>query len=153
MVVLVLVALVFVGLLLYAMRMPAVRGMLKCQSNLMEVGGALRRYADLHGSYPRDLSAIEKDYLKDPSVLRCPLDRNSGGVSSYIYHPPGPNAKGDFVVLVCTRHRFSRDTPATQLVYLKKGVVHARIVEPKSGGSNRRGKGAESRAPVERSSN
>lgn len=135
MVVLVLVALVFAGLLLYAMRMPAVRGMLGCQSNLMEVGGALRRYSDLHGSYPRDLSAIEKDYLKDPSVLRCPLDRDPSGVSSYIYHRPGANAKGDFVVLVCTRHRFSRDTPRTQLVYLKKGAVHVRIVESEDGGS------------------
>ena len=127
--VLILVAAAFIGLLIYAIRMPAIRGLVKCQSNMIEIGAALRRYADLHGSYPADLSAIRREYLKDPGVLRCPLDTSPSDRPSYIYHRPKPNSGPDFVVLVCTHHRFSPETPPARLVYLKRGVVKLELIE------------------------
>lgn len=96
---------------------------------MIEIGAALRRYADLHGSYPDDLSAIRKEYLKNPDVLRCPLDTSLNDRPSYIYHQPKPNSGPDFVVLVCPHHRFSTETPPARLVYLKKGIVKLELVE------------------------
>jgi len=127
--VLILVTVTVIGLLIYAIRTPAIRGLVRCQSNMAEIGAALRRYADLHGSYPDDLSAIRKEYLKNPNVLRCPLDTSVNDRPSYIYHQPKPNSGPNFVVLVCPHHRFSTETPPARLVYLKKGIVKLELIE------------------------
>ncbi len=114
----------FAALLIYTLRMPSARELLRCRDDMIAVGDALRRYEDVNGSYPPDLQALEKDYLKDPSVLRCPLDKSPSSQTSYIYHRPGPNAKGDFVVLECCRHRIRGDVPVSRLLILKDGTFN-----------------------------
>jgi hypothetical protein len=116
-----LVIAVVVGLLIYLFRMPVIVNMRACQSKMIEINDALRRYYDVNGEYPPDLRTLEKDYIKDKSVLRCPLDKSPGNAPSYVYHRPGRNAPGDFVVLECSLHRLARNEPVIKLVLLKNG--------------------------------
>lgn len=124
---LVAVVALFLGLMFYAFRMPVVRGVVRCQTNMREIGDALRRYNDVNRSYPRDLESMSKDYLKDPSVLRCPLDRSPSEAPSYIYHRPDSSSPGSFVVLECRHHDLGRDLPPSTLVYMKNGTVKTRF--------------------------
>ncbi len=126
-VVIVALAALFIGLLTYTLKMPAVQGMVRCRSNMMDIGAALKRYHDANGRYPADLGEIRAEYLKDPSVLRCPQARSSDGESSYVYHRPPSGARGSFVILECRNHRFSPKTPRSTLVYLKSGIVKTRV--------------------------
>lgn len=105
------------------LRMPGVNTTLKCRSNMEELGAAITRYKDVNNKYPEKLSDLKKEYLKDTSVLRCPLDKNKDNDTSYVYHRPGPGAKGTFVMLECDRHRPRRDMPKIKLKLLKNGTV------------------------------
>lgn len=127
-----LLTVLFLGLLVYAFRMPAVRGVVRCKSNLEAIGAALGRYNDVNGSYPRSLAEIRSEYLKDPSVLRCPLDEARAGDTSYVYHRPKSTAKDSFVILECHHHRLLRDAPPTVLVYQLGGVVKT-VMQHESG--------------------
>ena len=120
-----------VVLLIYLSRMPIVVNTWTCRRNMTEINDALRRYYDVNDVYPPDLDTLEKDYLKDKSVLRCPLDKSPGSAPSYVYHRPGPNSHGGFVVLECSLHRLGSDEPVTKLVLLKNGDVNVERVQLK----------------------
>lgn len=117
-----LLVIVVIGLLIYAMKIPSIQVMLKCRDNMTQVGEALQRYHSVNNSYPVDLRVIEKEYLKDKSVLRCPSDKSANDESSYIYNRPPANAKGTFVILECDRHRARRDMPPSKLKLMINGA-------------------------------
>jgi hypothetical protein len=124
----VILALVVVAVILlfwYALRMPAMRALVQCQTNMMAVGQALQRYEDVNGVYPKDLDTLKKDYLKDDSVLRCPLVKPDEEGSCYIYHRPGPGADDKFVILECDLHKTRGEVPIKKLQLLKDGTVNA----------------------------
>ncbi|MCL5105111.1 MAG: hypothetical protein M1133_13490 [Armatimonadetes bacterium] len=110
-----LLCLAFVILLVYVARMPSVHSLIKCRENMAAVGDAIRRYHDVNNSYPPDLEILKKDYLKNPSVLRCPVDKSIGDKPSYTYHVPPAGAKGDFVALECERHLLGPGMPPMKL--------------------------------------
>lgn len=110
-----------IGLLIYAMQLKPIRIMLKCRNNITEVGAALDRYHTVNGEYPPDLETLKKEYLKDPNVLKCPLDKSSGDKSSYIYNRPSSSSKDTFVILECDRHKASRDLPPSKLKLMVNG--------------------------------
>ena len=112
-----------IALLVYLMRMPMVQSVMTCRANMVEVGNALKRYAEVNGEYPDSLGALKKEYLKDVSVLRCPLDMRGDTLSSYIYHKPGRGAGAKFVVLECCRHRLGKGLPISKLKLLKDGNI------------------------------
>ena len=116
-----LVVLAIIGMLIYAMRMPTIQVMLRCRDNMTQIGDALERYHSVNNSYPPDLRSIEKEYLKDTSVLHCPADKSSDGELSYIYHRPPSNAKDTFVILECDRHKAGRDLPPSKLKLMING--------------------------------
>ncbi len=122
---LVLVALC-IGAIIWVLRTPAVRGVLTCRANMVEVGQALERYHKVNAEYPSDLRSLEKEYLSDTSVLRCPLDKSRPDGPSCRYNRPGPHAKDDFVILQCDRHSLKPDTPATALTLRKDGTFEAK---------------------------
>jgi len=115
----------FLGLLIYVLQMKPVRDLAQCKVNMETIGEALRRYNDVNGEYPTDLKPIAKDYLKDDSVLYCPLSTNRRRETSYTYHRPGASAKDDFVVLECARHKLRPDVPASKILLLRSGGVIA----------------------------
>lgn len=117
----VLMVLALIAMLVYGVRMPSVQALAMCQTNMLAVDAALERYNDVNGHYPPDLASLRKDYLKDPAVLRCPLDHSKTNEPSYIYHRPGPGASGDFVVLECLRHRLYPGLPMSRLTVTKDG--------------------------------
>lgn len=119
------------GMLLYLLRMPVIRSVMACRSNMTELGRALERYHDVNHEYPADLIALKKEYLKDPKVLECPLDTD-GGEPSYTYHRPGPDAPDDFVVLECSRHRLEAGAEPSTLKLLKNGSVTVESAHSKS---------------------
>lgn len=110
-------------LLMYLMKMPSVKFIRECRMNMAAVGEAIGRYHDSTGDYPQDLRAIEKEYLADRSVLRCPLDKSKGDEPSYTYHRPGAKAGEKFVMMECNRHRLSKDMPVSKLVLYRNGIV------------------------------
>jgi hypothetical protein len=110
-------------LLIYLGRLPFVQDIVKCRTNMADVGAALQRFCDVNGRYPAQLVDLERDYLKDPTVLRCPLDKSSDSNTSYTYHRPKASSPADFVVLECTRHRLAKDMPRTKLLLHKDGNV------------------------------
>ena len=110
-------------LLIYLMRMPAMKSIMDCRTNIVAVGEAIGRYHDATGNYPSDLHAIEKDYLANRSVLRCPLDKSNSEESSYKYHRPLANSGGRFIMLECGRHSLGKDMPISRLIFLKNGTV------------------------------
>lgn len=122
-------ALVFVlliGGLIWTLRLPAVRSLIRCRSNMTQIGEAIRRYHDVTGSYPPELAVLRRDYLKDPSVLRCPLDRSPGDAPSYLYHRLRPDSPERAVVLECDRHRLKPGKQRVKLLLLKNGQVSTR---------------------------
>lgn len=110
-------------LLVYLVRMPTVQSIMKCRMNMVAVGDAIGRYHDATGAYPADLHAIEKEYLTDRSVLRCPLDKSKDNKPSYAYHRPGANSGDRFIMLECNRHRFGKEMPVSKLMLLKDGTI------------------------------
>ena len=119
-------AIAFVGviaLLIYMSRMPVVQDVVTCRMNMTAIGAALDRYHDVHNSYPRSLDEMKKDYLKNPSVLRCPLDKSSGTETSYIYHRPKAGYPPSFIVLECCRHKLAKDAPISKMKLRKDGKI------------------------------
>jgi hypothetical protein len=114
--------------------MPAVVSMRACQDNMLDISDALRRYDDVNNQYPSNLMALRKDYLKNDSVLRCPLDKSPGNEPSYVYHRPGPHSGDDFVVLECSLHRISPNEPIPKIVVLKSGRVTVEKLQIKKPG-------------------
>lgn len=110
-------------LLMYLMKMPSIRDIMLCRTNMVSVGNAIGRYYDFTGSYPTNLSDIKKEYLANPAVLRCPLDKSEDNKPSYKYNRPGPNAGDKFVILECDRHRLMKDMPVSKLILYKNGMV------------------------------
>jgi hypothetical protein len=65
------------------------------QTNLGEIGEALKRYAQKHdGEFPTKLSELKNGYLKDPKVL---INPSTG--QEYSYTKPAKDAPGDTVVI------------------------------------------------------
>lgn len=69
----------------------------KCEANLHALYDALEKYVKLHGDVPRakdgrasidllDDARTQKELGIDPSILRCPADKNPVG-SSYLLNP------------------------------------------------------------------
>ncbi len=112
-----------IALLIYMSRMPVVQDVVTCRMNMTAVGAALNRYHDVHNAYPETLDELKKDYLKNPSVLRCPLDKSPGTEPSYIYHRPKSNSPAKFVVLECCRHRLSKGMPISKMQLRKDGSI------------------------------
>lgn len=117
------VALGLVGVLIYTFSLPQMRDLRQCQSNMMAVGAALQRYHDVNNEYPPDLAALEGEYLKDSSVLQCPLAETREGEPSFIYHRPGPGAEDSFEMLVCECHGRSPEVPVRRIVLHKDGTL------------------------------
>jgi prepilin-type N-terminal cleavage/methylation domain-containing protein len=70
----------------------------ECDAHLQQIGVALRMYAEDHGRYPDRLQALyDERYLDQRELLRC-----ARGEREYFYHPPGPAAGRDEVVVACT---------------------------------------------------
>jgi hypothetical protein len=108
----------FIAGLLYFARLPSVQAMRICSSHMQEVASAVSRYEDVNGHRPSDLRALAKQYLSDPSVLRCPLDKSPGDAPSYAYNP---RAKDDQIMLECDRHKLKRGMPNSKLRVLGNG--------------------------------
>lgn len=102
----------FMAGMIYMVRMSSVRAMSTCAENMREIAGAVQRYEDVNNRRPADLSALRKDYLENPSVLRCPLDKSPGDAPSYTYNP---KARGREPMLECDRHRLRKDMPISKL--------------------------------------
>jgi hypothetical protein len=99
-------AALLIGLMLVAVsQTPSLRNKVRCQSNMIAISEALRRYSWPNDGYPDSLESLRKEYLKDAGVLRCPLDKNPAGKPSYIYIKPEMDSSDDMVVLGCDRHR------------------------------------------------
>ncbi len=97
-----------IGLLLVILsQIPSVRSKVQCKSNMTAISLALQRYYWPNEGFPDSLETLRKDYLKDPKVLRCPLDKSPGDKSSYTYIKPAANASNDVIVLRCDRHNGS----------------------------------------------
>lgn len=112
----------FMLAILYLMRMPGVKAIAVCIENEKQVSAAITRYNDVNGHRPAELRMLAKDYLSDPSVLRCPLDRSPGGKPSYAYNP---TAIGKQVMLECDRHSLSPNAPNSKLRVLGDGTSEA----------------------------
>lgn len=111
------------ALLFYASRMPAVREIVQCRDNMTQIGAAIGRYHDVNGTYPADLLVLKKEYIKDQSILRCPLDKSPGNAPSYSYHKPVPGSRGHFAMLECDRHRMSKEIPPYKMIFRKDGSL------------------------------
>lgn len=117
-----LVVVLVLGMLVYLLRMPAIRSVMTCRSNLTELGRALQRYYDVNHEYPASLGDLEREYLKDTQVLRCPLDIGPTK-RGYVYHRPGPDSPDNFVVIECGRHKLKPGAPRSTLKLLKSGAI------------------------------
>ena len=104
----VIVMALFLGVLAYFSRMPSVRAMGVCKYNMQELAAAIDRYKAVNGHRPESLDELADQYLKDPSVLRCPLDKSSGDTSSYTYNP---KAGDNQIMLECARYKLRHDMP------------------------------------------
>jgi len=108
----VLVIALFMAGLIYMVRMTSVRDLSTCAEHMREVAAAVERYDDVNSHRPAKLAALRKEYLKDPSVLRCPLDKSPGERPSYAYNP---EARDGQTMLECDRHRIRDDMPISKL--------------------------------------
>ena len=118
-----LVMALFIGVLAYFSRMPSMQAMGECKYNMQELSAAISRYEEVTGHRPEKLPDLAKQYLKDPSVLRCPLDKSSGKTPSYGYNP---NANDGRVMLECDRHKIRKDMPNSKLLILGDGKFEIR---------------------------
>lgn len=107
---------IFLGMSLYVSRLDGFKPLMKCVQNQYEIYNALSRYKDLNNTYPKDLSIIGKEYLKEPNNLYCPLDKKKKG---YEYENP-INGKKSYI-LRCPRHTLSNNIPIPPIVITKDG--------------------------------
>lgn len=120
---------VVIGLSIYAIRLPIVRDLMQCRENMETVGAAIDRYHGVTGSYPDELEQLKDEYLKDPSVLSCPV--GEGGEECYFtYNKPKETSPEDFVVLECDAHVLG-EKGQVRLMYLKGGDIEVEAIEPK----------------------
>lgn len=104
------------------MRYPTISDIANCQLNLPEIYGAVERYRATHeDKYPPSLDILRKEYMKDPSVLVCPLDKSKSGKTSYTYTPPKENPKEDDILIRCNRHRVRLDLPIIEVYITVNG--------------------------------
>ena len=114
------------------MRYPAVSNIAKCQLNLPEIYGAVERYRATHeDQYPPNLDVLRKEYMKDTSVLICPMDKSKSGKTSYTYTPPKGEANDNDILISCNRHRVRPDLPVIE-VYITVGGVAGFKPEPEN---------------------
>jgi hypothetical protein len=113
------------------MRNTSISNIAKCQLNMPEIYGAVERYRATHDDkYPPDLDILRKEYMKDPSVLICPLDKSNSGKTSYTYTPPKEDADGSDILISCNRHRVRDDFPILEVYITVDGDAGFRP-EPK----------------------
>ena len=127
----VIVALAVVGLIVMLVmlaKMPAFQDIVVCKSNMTEVASAIKRYYDVNNKYPANLDDLKKEYIKDKSILKCPLDKSEGDESSYKYIIPERKSKDTFIVLECDRHKLRPDMGYSKIVLYKNGEVE--IINP-----------------------
>lgn len=115
----------FISMAIYMWHVPSMRERTVCQLHMIEVAAAISRYTDVNGHRPSNLHELAKEYLKDPSVLRCPLDKSGGDAPSYIYNPKASDSQ---IMLECNRHRLRSDMPKSRLVILGNGTF--KDIEP-----------------------
>jgi len=118
----VLAALAMIGLivmLVVVAKMPTVRSLAVCRTNMAAIGQAIRRYHDVNDAYPASLSQLRGVYLKDNSVLRCPLDKSEGDSPSYTYRRPSESSPATFQMLECDRHRLRKDVSISRIILQK----------------------------------
>ncbi len=93
-----------IGLLVYIFQRSDIQNIVVCRSNMTEVGQAVIRYHAVIGKYPDNLDDLKKEYLKTPSLLKCPEDKSGSSNSSYVYHKPSAGAANTFVMIECKHH-------------------------------------------------
>ena len=121
-----------VGLMLVIIsQMPSARNDLGCKFNMIALSEALRRYHWPNEGYPATLEALRKEYLRDPAVLRCPLDRTPGSAPSYTYTKPSPDSPDNMVILECDRHG-SLHNERVMFIVTKGGEWSSRHIEPQT---------------------
>lgn len=98
--------------MIYLAKSPSMQAIFACKSNMAEISAAISRYEDVNGHRPPNLRALATNYLKDASVLRCPLDKSSGDKPSYTYNP---SATGSQIMLECDRHRWAGELSVRKL--------------------------------------
>lgn len=111
--------LVMIVVTLALMRNPEISDLATCKLHMSEIYGAIERYRAVHDdNYPPSLDALKDDYMKDPSVLKCPLDKTGSKTTSYEYTPPKGEPDPDQVIVSCRRHRANPKLPVLE-VFLK----------------------------------
>jgi len=95
----------------------------KCQIQLKEIGGALRRYESRHGKFPASLEELYPNFLENRAMLHCPADKRDASVVSYGYTPPGPDAPGSTKVAACRLHVLVEGQPPVVVNLTKEGKV------------------------------
>lgn len=95
----------------------------KCQIQLKEIGGALRRYESRHGKFPASLEELYPNFLENRAMLHCPADKRDASVVSYGYTPPGPDAPGSTKVAACRFHVLVEGQPPVVVNLTKEGKV------------------------------
>ena len=114
----VVVVLLMVGSMVYVCCQPYFKPMIKCLENQMELNDAIRRYRDGHEEqYPESLKDLEAEYLKDKSVLYCPLDGEKEG---YTYNNPNKDKEAEWVT-TCPRHKLDEKHPFPPIGIDKNG--------------------------------
>ncbi len=95
----------------------------KCQIQLREIGGALRRYESRHGKFPASLEELHPNFLEDRAMLHCPADKRDVTILSYEYTPAGPDAPGSTTVATCRLHVLVEGQPPAVVNLTKDGKV------------------------------
>jgi hypothetical protein len=108
-------------------RVPGFTSLVKdsaaCQQQMVEINGALDRYAAGKGEYPKDLKALVPDYLATSRVFHCPADSDPAKLISYVYSRPPESAPGTTVVLTCMNHRLPNGSGVIPLRMRKDGQL------------------------------
>ena len=113
---LLIIILAITGISVYVSRMPEFKPILTCVQNQIEIYNAIHRYKDLNNSYPKNLDIIKNEYLSNPDVLYCPMDKNKEG---YEYINPDKE-KNTVYILRCKRHQY-HNQPFPPLTITKEG--------------------------------
>ena len=111
------VILLFIGMCIYVYTQPYTKPIMTCLQNQLEIYEAIGRYKDLNNTYPESLKDLEKEYLKDKSVLYCPLDTKQEG---YEYQNP-EKVKGAKYITRCSRHILKEGVPFPPIIITPQG--------------------------------
>ncbi len=113
----IIIILLFVGMCVYVYNQPYTKPIMSCLQNQLEIYEAIGRYKDLNNTYPNNLKELEKEYLKDKSVLYCPLDKDKAG---YEYANP-EKEKGTKYITKCSKHKLNEYTPFPPIIITPQG--------------------------------